>query len=150
EYKQFVNAGAYRAKQYWQSVEGWAWASGEEATLNKLSELARTAAPTHLSSEILAARLVPEDFPDQCDRMIRRSVPMYWADPNHNRPNQPIVGINWWEALAYCSWLDDLLHHNQQLEPNLRVRLPTEAEWESAAWHCSEGHCYPWSTGTPS
>src|SRR5436309_1694019 len=51
--------------------------------------------------------------------------PRFWADSKLNAPAQPVVGVNWFEANAYCSWLSDALGR--------RCRLPTEAEHEWAA-----------------
>ncbi len=42
-----------------------------------------------------------------------------------NQPNQPVIGINFYEALAYCNWLS--AQTEQQFD------LPTEVEWEAAA-----------------
>jgi formylglycine-generating enzyme required for sulfatase activity len=149
EYRKFIVEAGYATRRYW-PPEGWMWISGDERFLRKLITFANEAAPIHLSSEILGQRLVPDDIPDQCERMIRRSAPMYLSDQAHNRPNQPIVGVNWWEAYAYCRWLDELLHSSAALANDLQVRLPTEAEWETAARSCAGDSPHPWQSGLAS
>jgi len=65
----------------------------------------------------------------------RPSEPRFWRDPRFDRPTQPVVGICWYEARAYCAWLG--------AQMGCVVRLPTEVEWEAAA-RGPEGRCYPW------
>ncbi len=45
-------------------------------------------------------------------------------------PNHPVVGITWYEALAFVRWLNDACHLER---PRLRAVLPSEAQWEKAA-----------------
>jgi formylglycine-generating enzyme required for sulfatase activity len=49
--------------------------------------------------------------------------------------NRPVVGLNWFEAAAYCAWAGG--------------RLPSEAEWECAARGGQEGVPYPWGDQKP-
>ena len=35
----------------------------------------------------------------------RHPQPVWWDNGRFNRPTQPVVGINWYEAMAYAAWL---------------------------------------------
>jgi formylglycine-generating enzyme required for sulfatase activity len=64
-----------------------------------------------------------------------RERPQWWSDPAYNNPSQPVVGVTWFEAVAYCAWLSAVTG---------RVyRPPSEAEWEAAA-RGPRGHVYAW------
>ena len=71
--------------------------------------------------------------------------PRYWTDSRFNNPAQPVVGVSWYEAVAYCRWL------SATLQDGYLYRLPTEAEWEGAARGLNAGEHgpdggarYPW------
>ncbi|RRR77372.1 MAG: hypothetical protein EI684_01585 [Candidatus Viridilinea halotolerans] len=63
------------------------------------------------------------------------SQPAYWEDAKWNGANQPVVGVSWYEAVAYVRWLSAKTGHP--------FRLPSEAEWEKAA-RGPDGRIYPW------
>ena len=70
------------------------------------------------------------------------AAPPPWSrDPRFDDPQQPVVGVNWFEAAAYCGWLTR--------ETGARWRLPSEAEWEKAARGGVDGGRYPWGDARP-
>jgi len=68
--------------------------------------------------------------------------PRFWSEPMFADPAKPVVGVTWFEAVAYCEWLG-----KQTGQP---FRLPTEAEWERAARGGRDGALYPWGDEPPS
>ena len=52
-----------------------------------------------------------------------------WPDRALKFPQHPVVGVSWYDAVAYAEWVD--------------MRLPTEAEWEKAARGASD-RLWPW------
>jgi formylglycine-generating enzyme required for sulfatase activity len=60
-------------------------------------------------------------------------------------PNRPVTQVSWFEASAYCAWLDARLRalERDPLPPDCQIRLPTEAEWARAA-RGKDPLPYPW------
>jgi formylglycine-generating enzyme required for sulfatase activity len=143
QYRSFVEDGSYDEPRYW-TEEGWAWRTGErEPDLSVIDdeEWRRKYA------DWLAERPVE-----------RRDEPFWWNHPRWGLPNRPVVGVTWYESLAYCQWLREQLQapgytlqvwrngrlETLNLEPEtLTVQLPSEAEWEKAA-RGADGRRWPW------
>lgn len=55
--------------------------------------------------------------------------------------NYPVVQVCWYDARAFCAWLNQ--NHNHELQKGYQFRLPSEAEWEKAA-RGPNGREWPW------
>ncbi len=62
-----------------------------------------------------------------------RTEPTRWSDSAWNNPGQPVVGVTWYEAMAYCHWLTEKLIEAGDIGDREVITLPTEAQWEKAA-----------------
>jgi len=146
QYRPFVESGGYDEPCYW-TEEGWAWRTGErEPDFSPLDDI-RDADFKKRYIEWVTGRTVEQ-----------RSRPYWWDHPRWGLDNRPVVGITWYEAVAYCTWLTEQLRRapcslriwrdgkptTLNVEPGtLIVRLPTEAEWEKAA-RGPDGRRWPW------
>ena len=119
EFARFMEAGGYETARWW-SQTGWKFCQKPSGFWAWLNGI----------------------------RGKRLTEPRYWQDRRFNQPNQPVVGISWYEAQAYCQWLTEYpeltgLEKLSALKKDWVVRLPTEAEWEKAV-RGVDGRIYPW------
>jgi formylglycine-generating enzyme required for sulfatase activity len=66
--------------------------------------------------------------------------PSYWRDRRFSSADQPVVGVSWEDAQAFCRWLGEAWGRP--------VLLPSEAQWEFAA-RGPESREYPWGNESP-
>ncbi len=164
EYACFMEAGGYKNEAYWQTNLARRWLAGEEVTGgqftswlnlwkqlqqlktsdNWLKQLKRSGSfsPDQLESYEYVANLTEEELKKELGKSLNeksRSQPAYWEDARFNNPSQPVVGITWFEANAYCAWLSEITGE--------KYRLPSEAEWEASARGTpkrGKARIYPW------
>jgi formylglycine-generating enzyme required for sulfatase activity len=106
QYKPFIDAGGYKERRWWTDA-GWdARAKGWEWQGSKFVETGKA-----------------------------WTQPRYWGDSQWNGAEQPVVGVSWYEAVAYCRWLSE--HTGDS------ILLPSEAQWQRAA-QGDDGREYPW------
>jgi len=67
--------------------------------------------------------------------------PKDWLNPYFSDPQQPVVGVNWLDAVEYCEWFSSIT--------GASFRLPTEAEWEKACRGGSDDTEYAWGNDHP-
>jgi formylglycine-generating enzyme required for sulfatase activity len=157
EWRLFLEAGGYEDKRWWDTDAARAWRRGEGTAEGPkqmwrdwrqqfhpnpalIREAHRTGKITSKQAEEWKdwARRSDAEFEALLDQWFppgRQTRPGSWEDPGFNHPAQPVVGICWYEARAYCAWLSA-----QTGQP---YRLPTEAEWEAAV-RAHEGRRYAW------
>lgn len=96
--------------------------------------------------------MIPPDEEDPEGRKVY--YPRYWGNPDFGiaRKNVPVVGVTWYEASAYCAWLEKNWNELEESKVNkeitwpsqIWIRLPTRNEWEVAAGGKYPNNRYPW------
>ena len=66
----------------------------------------------------------------------RRIAPRLWDDPRYIGAERPVIGVSWFEAMAYSAWASSVTGR--------ALRLPSEVEWEWAARAQNTRWMYPW------
>lgn len=156
EYGFFVRDGGYKNDQWW-SGPGKQWKAGgadaHAAAIQDWMALRKIYLDSAETLENRAKRLnwTPQNLrywkevtaldEDQAhtraeqvfDRPFDR--PAFWDDRDLSSPGRPVVGINWYEAEAYCNWLSGATGKT--------FRLPSEMEWEKSV-RGTNGNEYPW------
>jgi hypothetical protein len=61
--------------------------------------------------------------------------PLTWCYSRWNNDTQPVVGVSWYEAVAFCLWLSETTGE--------KIMLSTEEQWQYAA-QGDDGRVYPW------
>lgn len=143
EYRCFIDAGGYEDERWWQTEGARKWHRGEgtaEGPKKGLREIRgllkdakrlddlRTRNPLQADQWMPYIAMTEEDFEATLEEWYppgRQSQPAFWNDPAYNHALQPVVGICWHEANAYCAWLT--------AQTGKPYRLPSESQWEAAA-----------------
>jgi formylglycine-generating enzyme required for sulfatase activity len=71
----------------------------------------------------------------------RVPAPPFWHSAGFDDPLQPVVGVTWFEAVAFGEWLSQTYGGVW--------RLPSEAEWERAARGGLDGAATAWGDTLP-
>lgn len=124
QYRCFLEAGLYEDSTFWREklpAAASQWLRGtaalDETLLKTIAENYRETYRSWLTND------------------TERRQPYYWTDKQWNLDNHPVVGVSWFEALAYSLWLNELgaAVKPEGFMPTSRIRLPSEEEWEYAA-----------------
>jgi formylglycine-generating enzyme required for sulfatase activity len=141
QYQRFLEADDFAQKEYWVDFPKFSAPDEDTGEIKPMGNWGED------GWEWLQDTLQDEDAsPD--GKVV---LPCYWNEPRFGivRKGNPVVGVIWYEANAYCKWLlvhwDELPEAEQNigLKPTL-IRLPTEQEWALAAGGEEPSGRYPW------
>jgi formylglycine-generating enzyme required for sulfatase activity len=121
QYACFIQAGGFDNDRYWEPIpSGLVWKNGGNPDLEAFD---------------FGDESFERDYKSYLEARIDRSKPRGWYDRKFGIANRPVIGVNWYEALAFCRWLTEQLGEE--------VTLPAEAQWERAA-RGPNSLKYPW------
>jgi formylglycine-generating enzyme required for sulfatase activity len=109
--------------------EGGSFVMGNNAIPDEAPEFEYHVEPFYIDAYPVTNRKYAEFL-----RATGRPAPKFWGLPDYSGPDQPVIGVTWEEAIAYCAWAGK--------------QLPTEAQWEFAA-RGKENRRYPWGNKEP-
>ena len=113
QYACFIKAGGYSNESYWQNPPAaLAWLKGAKADLSLMDDNPD----------------IKKSYEDWLGTERTRLQPWFWEQKKWNNPNHPVVGISWYEALAFCNWLNTADGYKDK-----NISLPSEDQWEYAA-----------------
>lgn len=119
QYATFIEAGGYNDKQWWTEA-GW---------------IAR--------SENCQETYDPDGYGGHVGPRVATHIawtePSEWTPSSWNKESryddQPVCGVSWYEAIAFCRWLSDATGE--------AITLPTDQQWQRAAGG-DDGRLFPW------
>ena len=125
-------------------VMGWNHGAPEERPEHVVSLETFYLARTPVTNQAFLAFMAADGYhqerfwlPDGWQWVQQKQIeaPAFWGDARFGRPEQPVVGVTWYEAMAFAMWL--------RAETGQPWRLPSEAEWEKAVRGADE-RLWPW------
>ena len=145
DFQKFMSAGGYKEERFWPSEAARSWLRGDASFQNKLFDGWLETAERDYKREISDETMSIDSLRETASQVLEaRQKPYYWDNPRFRISTAPVVGVNLWEAAAYCNWLTDELRSSNQIGLNEVISVPTEFEWERAARDCNETAEYPW------
>jgi serine/threonine protein kinase/formylglycine-generating enzyme required for sulfatase activity len=157
EWALFMESGGYEDERWWTTPAARRWRSGEGTAdgprANTRHWTRHFCETPEKIEEVWESGMLPEEEYERWKIWLTMSQaevekqieelypggklrqPAFWQNERYNNPAQPVVGVSWFEALAYANWLS--------AQTRAAYRLPTEAEWEAAA-RGREGRLFTW------